>query len=263
MNNLFQVKLSSRELLVLAALLGYDSVFGVEDSDALCGSFDLKTLVRKSVQQLERKKLVRYDLDGTLYINPHLRQAMACVCNADTVGFFSTNLRSGKKILVYVLQKDTCVTTLQQASAGKYKLLLSDSVQEDLLIPGDIHTPKQLQLQEMMLLEEAQLAKEHMRSFDVDAAEERVSKHVQNADAARYVAKILSGNCGYLSVQLYRKTPLLYKAAYAGLFVAVDGRAISLSLDENRVIRFKALTHGEAAGSILPHLCPGTKEGIT
>ena len=101
MSEKFQIKLSSNEILVLAALLGYDSVFGLKEDFIFDEKADVKSLIRQNVRRLERKRLIRYDLNGILYILPMLRKAICCMCDADVVGLFSTNLKSGKKALRY------------------------------------------------------------------------------------------------------------------------------------------------------------------
>ena len=122
MKDIFQIKLSGRELFVLAALLGYESIFGIIDDALLTSGIELKSQIKQTVQQLERKKLIRYDLDGTLYIKPDLRRTIDCICCAETVGCFSTNIGTGKKIAVYVLEKDAYTVTVENAGSGKYKV---------------------------------------------------------------------------------------------------------------------------------------------
>lgn len=238
----FQVKLSSKEILIIAALLGYESVFGVEEKAFSEANTDMKSLIRQHVRRLERKKLIRYDLDGILYIVPGLRQAIDCICNAETVGLFSTNLKSGKKASVYVMEKESIVTTLEHLGDGKYLIRIADTVPVKEIIPYEILSSQYCEIREMMLFEEAEYVHAQIEAFNHDDAETRIKKHIKDITATQMIAKVLTGNCGYMSVQIHRKGKNLYKAIYNSLLIAVDNCTISLNLDENDVVCFEALS---------------------
>lgn len=237
----FQVKLSSKEILIIAALLGYESVFGVEEKAFSDANVDMKSLIRQHVRRMERKKLIRYDLEGILYIAPSLRQAIDCICNAETVGLFSTNLKSGKKASVYIMEKESIVTTLEHLGNGKYFIRIADTVPLKEVIPYEILSSQHCEMREMMLFEEAEYVHEQIETFNYDEAEARIKKHIGDGAATKMIAKILTGNCGYMSVQIYRKGKKLYNASYNSLLVVVDNCTISLASDENDVLCFEAM----------------------
>lgn len=242
MEESFQVKLSSKEIMIIAALLGYESVFGVEDSLFSEANTDIKAFIRQYVRRLERKKLIRYDLDGILYIVPGLRQAIDCICNAETVGLFSTNLKSGKKASVYIMEKESLVASFEHLSDGKYVIRLTDAVPLKEIIPYEILSSQHRELREMMLLEEAEYVHKQIQAFNHDVAETRIQKHIKDSNATKMIAKILTGNCGYMSVQIHRKGKNLYNAIYNTLLIAVDNCTISLNSDENDMLCFETLS---------------------
>lgn len=250
MEESFQVKLSSKEILIIAALLGYESAFGVKEKAFSEANTDIKSLIRQHVRRLERKKLIRYDLDGILYIVPSLRWAIDCICNAETVGLFSTNLKSGKKASVYVMEKESIVTTLEHLGDGKYVIRLTDTVPLKKIIPYEILSSQHREMREMMLLEEAEYVHVQIEAFNHDAAEMRIKKHVKDGSATKMIAKILTGNCGYMSVQIHRKGKNLYNAIYNSLLVAVDNYTISLNADEHDVLCFEAISPAMAVDQI-------------
>ena len=242
MGKIFQVKLSSKEILISAALLGYESVFGVEEKVFSEANTDIKSLVRQRVRRLERKKLIRYDLDGILYIVPGLRQAIDCICNADKVGLFSTNLKSGKKASVYIMEKENSVTTLEHLGDGKYVISLTETVPLKEIIPFEILSAQHCEIREIMLFEEAEYVHKQLEVFNHVDAEMRIKKHIKDGAATKMIAKILTGNCGYMSVQIYRKGKALYNSIYNALLVVVDNCTISINSDENDVVCFEAIS---------------------
>ena len=248
--NSFQVKLTSAEVLVIAALLGYESLFGVEDDVFSDPSTDMKALVQHQVRKMERKKLIRYDLDGILYVVPGLRQAITCICNAENVGRFSTNLKSGKKAYVYVLKKDGMVAMLERLGDGKYLITLTDTIPMEEIVPNQIRSSACREVKEKMLIEEAEFVHKLMESFDEDGAKIRIGKHIKDSSAADLIAKILAGNCAYMSVQIHRKGQGLYNAVDNMLLVCVEGATVSLYLDENGMVRFEGQSPSEITDRI-------------
>ena len=237
----FQIKLSSKEILVLSAMLGFESVFGVDDNIFLDKDIEIKPLIRQTVRRMERKKLIRYDLDGTLFIIPELRKSIECICNAETIGLFSTNLKSGKKVTVYILGKDELIASLQRSTDGKYVIKLSKDVFLNEIIPYEILSAKGNDIKEMMLFEEAECVRKQIEEFNHDNAEKQVQKHSSSASSAKTITRILSGNCGYMSVQIHKKGKALYDALYNNLIVSVDGQNVSVYTDENDVLHFEAI----------------------
>ena len=262
MSEKFQIKLSSNEILVLAALLGYDSVFGLKEDFIFDDKADVKSLIRQNVRRLERKRLIRYDLNGILYILPMLRKAICCMCDADVVGLFSTNLKSGKKASIYVIERNDVVVSLELLNDGKYLVQTTDEIPLKEIVPYEIMTSHQCEINEKMLFEEAEYVHSQIESFNHEEAEKRIKKHVSNLEATSLIAKILTGNCGYMSVQVHRRSSVsLYSAVYNALLVAVDNSTISLIADENRILRFKATSPDEIVSQIHSQFNVNMKRG--
>ena len=257
----FQIKLSSKEILVLSAMLGFESVFGIDDDIFLDKDIEIKSLIRQTVRRMERKKLIRYDLDRTLYIVPELRKSIECICNAETVGMFSTNLKSGKKVTVYILGKEDVIASLQRNIDGKYIIKLSEDISLSEIIPYDILSAKDNNINEMMLFEEAECVRKQIEEFNHDNAEKQVQKHSSNISSAKTITRILSGNCGYMSVQIHKKGKVLYDALYNNLIVSVDGQNVSVYTDENDLIHFESIDSEKIKDLILSNLSIERKRG--
>lgn len=262
MKDIFQIRLSARELFVLAALLGYESIFGIGDDALLTSGIELKSQIKQTVQQLERKKLIRYDLDGTLYIKPDLRRTIDCICCAETVGCFSTNMGSGKKTAIYVLEKDSYTVTVENAGSGKYRVHLTDSIDASKIIPTKILNVQDCEMDEMLLLEEAQAAQTLIEAFNAEEAKLRIDKHTQDNGSSEIISQVLSKKCGFMSFQIHRRTKELYKAVCNGLFVNVENRTISVSIDNNDVLHFKAVSANGVLNYINPYLHFYEEEGV-
>lgn len=253
----FEVTLSDKGITLLAALLGYESVFGIA-RDAFSGSDDMKIALRRQLSQSVRKKLIRYDLDGTLYIVPALRRAIDCLCGADTVALLSLNRKAG----VYIAAKADAVTVLERAGK-KHRLRAAEPASLRALVPPEFLAPRPCALCEMMLLEEAEYIHERLDAFDRDAAETRIAKHVRDGASAKLLLKLLDGSCKYLSLQIRTRRKNLYTTVRNVLLLAVDGCVVSLTADENDVLHFQALTPAEAEALLTLPLGANEKGGAT
>ena len=254
MEGCFQVKLSSAEIFVLSALLGYESALGIEDTTLVDEGAEIKKRVRQIVRKLERKKLIRYDLDGTLYILPELRKGVSCVCVAETAALFSTNLKSGKKAVFYVLCKEGTVTILERVGEEKYQLCVGDGLSIDAIIPKQIMTAKHIPLAEQMPFEAARYVRNQIESFDHEAAQGKIADHVKDHEMIETIAKILSGTCGFMSLRIDRRGKSLYKTVYNSLMAAVDDCVILLRSDSANVLHFEATGPDSVVEKIGAHL---------
>ena len=200
-------------------------------------------------------------MDGILFIIPELRKSIECICNAETVGLFSTNLKSGKKVTVYVLGKDSHVASLQRTSDGKYIIRLYDDVSLSEFVPNEVLSAKNDEMKEMMLFEEAEYAHKQIEEFNWDIAENRVQKHIRDASSVKAITQILSGNCGYFGIQIYKKGKALYDALYNNLILTVDGKNVSVYTDENDLLHFESISSENIIEQISSNLKVETKRG--
>lgn len=238
MNKQFQVKLSGEELVVVAALLGYESIFGIKEAFQLPERQDLSGMVRACVAQLERSGVLAYRLDGTLQILPELRQAMACLCQAQSVGIFSTNLRPRANAPVYVMERKGTAVILKQSGPGRYAVASLNARRWKALFPEKLLSAQGGQGEQSIPLEEAEQVQRQIQAFDREGAEQRLSRCVPEKDTVKRLAEILSGSCGYFSVQIYRNTQGLYRETCHAFLALVDGHAVSLELGEDGMLTF-------------------------
>ncbi len=260
MKNCIKFKFTSSEILVVAALLGYESVFGINSNDpAITGNS--KKIIKQTVRKFERQKLLRYELDGTLFIETNLHKVIQCICEAEVVALFSTNLKSGKKSIVYVMESNGEVVYVENCGKNKFLLQLSSNFTLDEIIPYEIVSSKACDLKEKMLYEEALLIRKKIENFESSKAEQIASKVLKDQTKVAIITKTLSGNCGFMSVQIHQKNGCLYNAVFNSFIAAVDGIAISMVLDENEMLCFASINAENFAEEIKIALQDKTKRG--
>lgn len=232
--------MTAEELVVVAALLGHDALFGVESDPFIRAGADLRERIRRCVHRLERRRLLRYDLDGVLYIDPDLRGAVDRLATAERVALFTTDRRAGKRESVTVAVRDGAAAVLE-GGGGEYTLRLTDgTVPDGLLSLLPVGAPAR-PMREMMLLEEAALIHEMAANFDMDGAVARAATHLTDPAAAEPIARILAGGCGYLSARIHQRQGGLYRAVYHALTVTADGSAVAVTVDDQDMVRFTSV----------------------
>ncbi len=224
--------LSAFEIFTAAGLLGFESVFGILEDTLEKYRDQLRKQIRHSMRRLEKKKLLRYDLAGILHIRPDFRSAIECLCQPHTVGLIEHNLSGGRKTTLHVLRTRSHTVLLEPDGPEQYRLRLTDTLPE--LLPqtaeGDLH--------EQMLLEEAQLVKSQIASFDHTTAEKQLLSHVREPGNVPALLQVLSGSCSYVNLRVLRKEKALYRTIYHSFAALAEDRLIRVASDEHDVVCF-------------------------
>lgn len=237
MENSIKYEFTSFEIQMISALLGYESVFGI-DAQETTKTGGSKKLIKQTIRKFEKQKLLRYELDGTLFIESNLHNAIRCICEAEIVALFSTNLNSGKESIVYVMENNGEVVYIENSIENKYLLQLSKDLTLDKIIPYEIIAPMPCVLSEKILYEKALFIRQKIENFEYNEAEQIASKVLRDQNQVSAIVKTLSGNCGFMSVQIHKKNGSLYNAIYNRFIVAVDNSVINVVLGENEMLYF-------------------------
>lgn len=247
MNSGFQFELSAVEIFVLAAFLGFDTVFSTDEQQIVDCDGELKRKVKSTVRTLERKKLIRYDLDGTLYITEKLKKCIECMCEPKTVGVFFSNLRTGRNKTTYVLKKYENIALVEKTKSGRYRLGAGDNTAVSKLFPKSLMSVDFQDTTEKMLYEDAEHIKWQLHSFNKTQATSLMKKYVSCEDSVPCICEILSGESKFLNVHILTCSGKIYKMVFSCLVTISHNRAVCVSVDENDVVNFY--------GASPAHLC--------
>lgn len=260
-SSIFQIRLSSDDILVTAALLGYENVIAADCEDFANSDIEIRKKTKQAICRLESKKYLRYDFDGTLYVSRQLKTTFSCLCDADLVAVFSTNMYSEKKTLFYILRKQDHTVLLQNIGEGKYLIRMTGKPLTPKKISGiipkvlfDVTLSKNMCIKERILVEEAELVHKEAIAFNTERAGAMLKKCIRRSEAVKPILKILSGKCGYFGVKIYVKSGSLYSLEYNSLTVLAAGAAAALSLDENALLHFDSIDTADLAEQIILNL---------
>lgn len=238
MRSFFELQLSAVEIQIMAALLGYESVFGIKDEEFISREADAGRRIRQHVQRMEERKLIRYELDGTLYVDSELRLAMRCMCEAETIGIFSNNLE-GKHNTIYVMGRENRFVYLERQETV-YTISLCDVLVQEKIFPKII-AENENSLNETISLETVRSIRELLEAFESVKARSMLQANVNNPDSVNPIEKILSGKCGYVSGQIYKKGRLLYKLTGNRLCFITEGCVVDIAADEKQEVHINSV----------------------
>lgn len=241
MSNDYQITLSSGEIYVLAGLLQYNSMIGIENVTLHAWQSDLDRHIKNTVSRLERKKLILCELNGKLLIDPHLHKMMECICEPNTVCIISGNLKSGKDSTMYVLEKDRRITTISKLDDDTYKLVCYSEYNLGTVLTGYFQDIKKFELREKMLLEDAKYAQSMIQAFQTDEATAYIRKCVSSNEAAQRLYRLLTKMDCFIEIRVFKKRKSFYETIMCEIVSVADGHAISVELDENNVLSFSHL----------------------
>ena len=134
MKNSKAITLSAEELGVLAGILDYRCVSGVDSDMPARWKQSFSSRVAAVISRLEKKKIIGIGLDGKVVMPADIHRAVSAVCDPDAFAVAENTSKRKIERRTYCFRKDETVLRLTGASAGSYTLrFMSDGS----LIPSD------------------------------------------------------------------------------------------------------------------------------
>lgn len=245
MNSLIKLQLSPADIQVMAALLGYESVFGLKDEDVISKGAEAKERIHQCIHDFEEKSLIHYELDGTLYIDSNVKSSIECMCEADTIGVISGNLADGKKNNCYIMVKDR-KTIYVEPEIKEYKLIVTDSFLREKVFPIQFSELASFVIDKTIPMKKVERIREKIDSFDLAGAKEIIRTYVEEDFAIRMIERILSGKPSFMSAQVYKKGKSFYRLAGNLLLFATEGQFVKVAINEERDVKFTTMKPEDA-----------------
>lgn len=238
MTDEFRIKLSSSEIYVLAGLLQYQAVIGIDDIVLFDWSNDINSHVRDTITRLEQKNLVLCELNKKVFVDPQIHKMIECMCAPDAVCIIIGNILAGRKGTRYILEKNGCYTVLEKQDTDAYQLALYSD--QDFLdaLSKSLENIKHINLHEKMLLEDAEYIRTKIQAFETETAVAHLRKCVSSEEAARVLLRLFSKTSGSIETRILIRRNSIYETVDHEMVFLDDGMAITISIDENNVLAF-------------------------
>lgn len=234
----FRIKLSSGEIYVLAGLLQYQAVIGIDDIVLFDWSNDINSHVRDTITRLEQKNLVLCELNKKVFVDPQIHKMIECMCAPNVVCIITGNLSAGRKGTRYILEKNGCYTVLEKQDTDAYQLALYSEQDFRIALSRALENIKQISFHEKMLLEDAEYIRAKIHAFETDAAVAHLRKCVSSEEAARMLLRLFSQTDRSIETRILIRRNSIYETVAHEMVFLDDQMAITISIDENNVLTF-------------------------
>lgn len=240
----YQIVLSSGELYVLAALLRFKSLYGIESRTAASWQTALSRHIRETVKGLENKKRILLELHGRLRIDPQLRRMVELLCAPNRIVLLSGNERDRKPRTMYVMEKDGKGLTLRRLAEDRYELSLYASRDIAALLCAYFDDEDQPALHERLSMEDVHSIQERIASFQTEEAMSLLRRCVSEPSAAERLYGVLAKTNAYMQVRFFERTHDFYEMRWSYV-ISRDGElAVTVSPEENDMVRFDSQDAG-------------------
>jgi hypothetical protein len=120
-------RLSAEEICVIAGILNYPIVFGVNVNMAERWKRELPQRTKSIIRKLEQKKHIRVGLEGVVSVNIYLQKAIGVICLPDKLMMIVDHEKRHEDQSIYVMEKEDSFICLSRVGE-EYTLALSDRV---------------------------------------------------------------------------------------------------------------------------------------
>lgn len=236
-------ELTTADVSVVASLLGYNNVFIPRTASVYERSEALTEFVKNRVRSLERKHILRYELDGTLYIDEKIRKSVEAMCSPDRVLVLNSNCFKGKCAEMYIFIKDGF--TLCATKKNRDRVALSMVTPKEIadFLPLDSDSEKMHSITEKILYEDTERIQQKLHSFQRDKAEEYLSALGVRAENTPVLCEILTGSCKYIRVRQLHRARGAYNVSGDEFYALVSGEPVSVNIDEFGVVNFESVSN--------------------
>lgn len=217
--------LTSKELCVLSALLGYKKVIGVNHSDSLVST----NLIPSIVKELESKNLICLEFGGTLKIVAALKCIIDIVCSPTRFLVIDIKQKS-ENSRVYFCKRNKQIVSLQMVGNDIYILsLLDKNFRVESFLKGIAVNSSDAQQGKISLSEIKKLRRISNREL------------TNNNDNQDFVGKFAKQKYDLFSSSLYQKSSYGYTCCYNKTIYYDSNSSYAVSFAEG-IMQYKSLT---------------------
>lgn len=227
---LYSIELTDDEIFVLSAFLGNTTVFGVHEKSFNNIKKNSKKAISSIKSKLETKGLIRYEIDGTLYIKKMLKAALMAISNPDGITIASSNYENGKHQTKYMIKSNENMISLERIGLSNlYLICVYDRKSYIDLINITRNDVDGFECK--IPLDEVLKARNNSSKFSDNSLKDLFGHYCSN-DVADMLSRAINTTGCYLILKVYDKNANEYQCNISETYVISD-RQISVCLDNN------------------------------
>lgn len=234
---LYSIELTDDEIFVLSAFLGNTTVFGVHEKSFNNIKKNSKKAISSIKTKLETKGLIRYEIDGTLYIKKMLKVALMAISNPDGITIVSSNYENGKHQTKYMIKSNENIISVEKIGLSNvYLICVYD--REGCIDLISITRNDVDGFECKIPLDEVLKARDNSSKFSDNSLKDLFGQYCSN-DIADMLSRAINTTGCYLILKVYDKNANEYRCDSSETYVISD-RKISVCLDK-KYLRVKSV----------------------
>ncbi len=221
---LFSTELTAKELFVLAAFLGYDTVVGVSGIPFGNREMNPEKIIYSTRSALEKRGLIKYGLDGTLSIAKYLRKGISVICNAENIVTVCSNTECGNRQKKYIFKLGKWFVVLQKVGMSRMYSLCVGTDCEFFDVFGIDKFKKDNTVENCFFeipFDEIKSAKKSSHGFEDTSLTDVFEKYC-NSGAAKLLSNALNSSGEYVILKLFVRCENEYKISFSGIYILAD-----------------------------------------
>lgn len=238
---LFSAELTATELFVLAAFLGYDAVVGVSGKPFGNRRKHPEKIIDSTKSALEKRGLIRYELDGTLNISKYLKKGISAICNAENIVTVCSNAENGKRQEKYIFKRGNWFVVLQKIGLSRLYSLCVGTDCEFFDVFGVNKAEKDSTVENCFFeipFDEVKRARESSHGFENSSLTDVFEKYCKS-NAAKQLSNALNSSGKYLILKLFDRCENEYKIDFSGIYILADTDFEIYLKNENLCVKSK------------------------
>lgn len=240
MDRNYHTMLATKDICILASLLNKDFVVGLTNLTLDPEMISQPELVKHLIQSLERRSLIRYDLDRTLWIDPRIRTAMDIISNPQRFHIIKEQGQGSVRSTKYIYYgNETRVELSQDKLMDHYDISLYKTEKPETFYEQIEKTYLEDRIsvsKESMMLEELLLAKEYIQDFREDKGSLYLSSLIKEQSSLQVILDILKGRGDSLIVRDYERKGFRLSLDKSSILLKLNNTSVKLRCDDNVVV---------------------------
>ena len=232
-----KIRLSTEEIIVVAGMLGYKTVVGIENEITDKWKNSLRHRIRTIVKRLEKKRVIRFGLEGKLLIVNKVRLVVECLCDPEMFLILADTSQRSSDSKIYIMLKKGKYFRLSRTANGCCNVRITDELELNLF---ENHFDESDDIVDVSYpIETINKAKNAVDGFDEELARSLLSDNAECSENTDKIIELLEN--GYISINAFSKDGAIFKKFFNCNIGFCNKAAVEIKNDDDNIVHFRTI----------------------
>lgn len=232
-----KIRLSTEEIIVVAGMLGYKTVVGIENEITDKWKSSLHHRIRTIVKRLEKKRVIRFGLEGKLLIVNKVRLVVECLCDPEMFMILADTSQRSSDSKIYIMLKNGKYFRLSRTANGCCNVRITDELELNLF---ENHFDESDDIVDVSYpIETINKAKNAVDGFDEELARSLLSDNAECSENTDKIIELLEN--GYISINAFLKDGTIFRKFFNCNIGFCNKAAVEIKNDDDNIVHFRTI----------------------